>query len=81
MASPLPATTAPPLPSTTASSLPPSRTPLLLTPTTLSTVPTDGTSAGEDRSLLGASRYVEATLELEDEQGFNRPYTTGKSYD
>ncbi|KAG8083745.1 hypothetical protein GUJ93_ZPchr0016g2625 [Zizania palustris] len=77
MASPLRATTAPPLPSTTALPLPPSRTPLPLTPTTLSRAPTEGTSAGEDHALLGTSRYVEATLELEDEQGFNRPYTTG----
>ncbi|KAG8069249.1 hypothetical protein GUJ93_ZPchr0005g14756 [Zizania palustris] len=74
---PLPPAMALPLPSTTAPPLPPSRTPLPLTPTTLSMAPTEGTNANDDHALLGASIYVEATLELEDEQGFSRPYTIG----
>ncbi|KAG8060459.1 hypothetical protein GUJ93_ZPchr0002g25173 [Zizania palustris] len=77
MAPPLPPTRALPLPSTMVPPLPPSRTPLPLNPTTLSMASTEGNSAGEDHALLGACRYVEATLELEDEQGFNRLYTTG----
>ncbi|KAG8065178.1 hypothetical protein GUJ93_ZPchr0004g39946 [Zizania palustris] len=80
MAPPLPPTKEPPFPLTMMPPLPPSRTPLSLTPTTLSMMPTEGTSVGEDHALLAASRYVEATVELKDEQGLSHPYTTGATY-
>jgi len=32
-------------------------------------------SASNNATALGAHRYIEATLELEDEHGFSRPYS------
>ncbi|KAG8065274.1 hypothetical protein GUJ93_ZPchr0004g39327 [Zizania palustris] len=66
-----------PLPPAMAPPLPPFRAPVPLTLMTLSTSPNEGTSVGEDNALLGTRRYVEANLELEDDQGFSRLYTTG----
>jgi len=45
-------------------------------PPARTSLPPQGMSASNNATALGAHRYIEATLELEDEHGFSRPYST-----